>query len=130
LEEGRNGKSKAANKKRNIDNGLVGIFCRDSDPTANPPRTKLLRRKNSNIDKAEEIRFRDNKHMVTCEGQLVVGVDGRNHYRSRILVLPLGRHRNLVGGLNRSEIKGKQRNGLRQKCEDRAQNAEACSDVI
>jgi hypothetical protein len=51
-EEGRNGKSKAADKKRNVDNGLVGIFCRNSDPTANPPRTKLLRRKNSNIDKA------------------------------------------------------------------------------
>jgi hypothetical protein len=56
-EEGRNGKSKAADKKRNVDNGFVGIFYRNSDPTANPPRTELLRRKNSNIDKAEEIRF-------------------------------------------------------------------------
>jgi hypothetical protein len=129
-EEERNGKSKAADKKRNIDNGLVGIFCRNSDPMANPPRTKLLRRKNSNIDKAEEIRLRDNRHMVTCEGQLVVGVDGRNDHRSRILVLPLGRHRNLVGGLNRSKIRGKQRNVLKQKGEVRAQNAEACGNVI
>jgi hypothetical protein len=54
-EEGRNGKSKTADKKRNIDNRLVGIFCRNSDPMTNPPRTKLLRRKNTNIDKAEEI---------------------------------------------------------------------------
>jgi hypothetical protein len=54
-EEGRNGMSKAADKKRNINNELVGIFFRNSDPTANPPRTKLLRRKNSNIDKTEEI---------------------------------------------------------------------------
>ena len=55
VEEGRNGKSKAADKKRNINNGLVGIFCWNSDSTANPLRTKLLRRKNSNIDKTEEI---------------------------------------------------------------------------
>ena len=41
-EERRNGKSKAADEKRNVDNELVGIFCRNSDPTANPPRTKLL----------------------------------------------------------------------------------------
>jgi hypothetical protein len=68
--------------------------------------------------------------MVTCERQLAVGVDGRNDYRSRILVRPLGRHRNLAGGLNRSEIRGKQRNGLRRKCEVRAQNSEACDDVI
>jgi hypothetical protein len=68
--------------------------------------------------------------MVTCERQLAVGVDGRNDHRSRIMVLPLGSHRNLVGGLNRSEIRGKQRNGLRRKCEVRAQNAEACGDEI
>jgi hypothetical protein len=33
-EERRNGKSKAADKKRNINDGFVGIFCRNSDPTA------------------------------------------------------------------------------------------------
>jgi hypothetical protein len=32
MEEGRNGKSKAADEKRNIDDGLMGIFCRNSDP--------------------------------------------------------------------------------------------------
>jgi hypothetical protein len=68
--------------------------------------------------------------MVTCERQLAVGVDGRNDYRSKILVLPLGHHCNLAGGLNKSEIRGKQRSGLRRKCEVRAQNSEACSDVI
>jgi hypothetical protein len=130
VEEGRNGKSKAADKKRDVDNGLVGIFCQDSDPTANPPRTKLLRRKNSNIDKVEKIRFRDNRHMVTCKGQLAIGVDGRNDHRNIILVLPLGRHRNLVGGLNGSEIRGEQRNVLMQKGEVGAQNAEACIDMI
>jgi hypothetical protein len=68
--------------------------------------------------------------MVTCERQLAVGVDGRNDYRSIILVLPLGRHRNLIGGLNRGEIRGKQRSGLRRKCHVRALNSEARSDVI
>jgi hypothetical protein len=41
-EEGRNGKSKVVDEKRNINDGLVGIFCRNSDPTANPPRTELF----------------------------------------------------------------------------------------
>jgi hypothetical protein len=68
--------------------------------------------------------------VVTCKRQLAVGVDGRNDYHSRTLVLPLGRHRNLTDGLNKGEIKGKQRSGLRQKCEVRAQNSEARDDVI
>jgi hypothetical protein len=54
-EEGRNGKSKTADEERNVDDRLVGIFCRNSDPTTNSPRTELFWRKNSNIDKAEEI---------------------------------------------------------------------------
>jgi hypothetical protein len=105
--EGRNGKSKAANKKRDVNNELVGILCRDSNPTTNPPRTKLFRRKNSNIDKVEEIRLRNNRHMVSCKRQLAIGVERTNDHRSRILVLPLGHHRNLVGGLNGCKIKGK-----------------------
>jgi hypothetical protein len=97
---------------------------------ANPPRTQLFRRKNSNIDKVKEIRFRDNRHVVTCERQLAVGVDGRNDHCSRILVLPLGRHRNLVSGSKGSEIREKRSNVWRQKGEVRAQNTEACGDVI
>jgi hypothetical protein len=54
MEERRNGKSKATDEKRNVDDGLVGIFCRNSDPTANPPRAELFWRKNS-INKVEEI---------------------------------------------------------------------------
>jgi hypothetical protein len=41
-EEGRNGKSKAADKKINIDNGLMSVLRRNSNPTANPPRTELF----------------------------------------------------------------------------------------
>jgi hypothetical protein len=105
--EGRNGKSKAADKKRDVNNRLVGILCRDSNPTANPP--KLLRRKNSDSNKVEKIRLGNNRHMITCERQLTVEIDWRNDHSSKILILPLGRHRNLVGGLSGSEIKGRQR---------------------
>jgi hypothetical protein len=38
-EEGRNGKSKAVDKKRNIDDGLMSVLRRNSNPAANPPRT-------------------------------------------------------------------------------------------
>jgi hypothetical protein len=55
--EGRNGKSKAADKKSDVNNELVGVLCWDSNPTANPLRTKFFRRKNSNINKVEEIRL-------------------------------------------------------------------------
>jgi hypothetical protein len=103
--EERNGKSKAADKN----NGLVSILCRDSNPTTNPPRAKILWRKNSDIDKVEKIWLGNNKHMITCERQLAVEIDRRNNRSSRILVFPLGRHRNLVDGLSESEIKGKQR---------------------
>jgi hypothetical protein len=48
VEKGGNWKSKTAEKKRNINNGFVGVLCWNSDPMANPPRTELLRRKNSN----------------------------------------------------------------------------------
>jgi hypothetical protein len=105
--EGRNGKSEATDKKRDVNNGLVGILHRDSNPTTNPPRAKLLQRKNSDRDKMEKIRLGNNKHMITCERQLAVGIDGRNNRSGRILTLLLGRHHNLVGGPRGSEIKGK-----------------------
>jgi hypothetical protein len=77
-EERRNRKSKAMDEKRNIDNGLVGVLCRDSDPTADPLRTKFLRRKNSDGDEVKKVRLRNNRHVVTCERQLAVGIEGRN----------------------------------------------------
>jgi hypothetical protein len=65
--ERRNRKSKAADEKRNVNNGLVGILRRDSNPTTDPPRAKLLWRKNSDRDKMEKVRLGNNRHMVTCE---------------------------------------------------------------
>jgi hypothetical protein len=55
VEEGRNGKSKAMDKKRNIDDRLVGVFCWNSDPVANPPRAELFWKKNPNINMMKKI---------------------------------------------------------------------------
>jgi hypothetical protein len=77
--KGGNRKSKTAEKKRNIYNGFVGILCWNSNPTANLPRTELHRRKNSDGHKMEKIRLRNNRHIVTCERQLTIGIDGRNN---------------------------------------------------
>jgi hypothetical protein len=77
-EKGGNRKSKTAEKKRNINNGFVGVLCWNGDPVANPTRTELLQRKNFDGHEMEKIRLRNNRHMVTCERQLTVGIDGGN----------------------------------------------------
>ena len=78
-EKGRNRKSETAEKKRNINHRFVGILCWNSDPVANPPRTQLLRRKDPDGHEMEKVRLGDNRHMVTCERHLAVGVNGGNH---------------------------------------------------
>ena len=78
-EKGRDGKAKAAEKERGVNNGLMGILCRNSKPMANPPRTEFSRRKNPDRYEVERFSFRNDGHVVTCERQLVVGVDGGDH---------------------------------------------------
>jgi hypothetical protein len=63
--ERRNGKSKAADEKRNVNDGFMSVLCQNSDPTTNPPRTEFLRRKDSDRHKMEKIGFRNNRHVVT-----------------------------------------------------------------
>ena len=46
---------------------------------ANPPRIELLRRKDPDGHEMEKVRLINNRHMVTCERQLAVRVDGGNH---------------------------------------------------
>jgi hypothetical protein len=67
-EKRRDGKTEAAEKKRNVNYRLVGILRWDSSPVANPPRTEFQRKKNPDGDKAEKLSFGNNGHMVTCEG--------------------------------------------------------------
>jgi hypothetical protein len=40
----------------------------------------------------KKVGFRDNGHMVTCEWQLTVGIDGGNDCDGRTRSFPLGRH--------------------------------------
>jgi hypothetical protein len=91
-EKGRDGKAEAAKKKRGVNNGFMGILCRNSKPMANPPRTEFSRRKNPDRYEVEKFSFRNNGHVVTCERQLAVGVDWRNYYSRRARGLPLGCH--------------------------------------
>ena len=93
-EKGRDGKAEAAKKKRGVNNRLMGILCRNSKPMANPPRTEFLRRKNPDRYEVEKFSFRNDGHVVTCERQLDVGVDWRNHHSRRARGLPLGCHLN------------------------------------
>jgi hypothetical protein len=112
-EERRNGQSKSADEKMNVNDGFVGVLCQNSDPTANPPRAELLRRKNPDGNKMKKVGFRDNRHMVTCEGQLTVGINGGNDCDGRT------RHFNLTGERSRSDIAEKQR---RPRCKKLSKN--------
>ena len=91
-EKGRNGKTEAAEKERSVNHGLMGILSRDSNPMANPPRTEFPRGKNPDGHKVEKFGLGDDRHVVTCERQLVVGVDWRNHHSRQARGLPLGCH--------------------------------------
>jgi hypothetical protein len=129
-EERRNGKSKGADKKRNINDGFVGIFCRNSNPTADPPGTELLRRKNSYGYEMKNVGFRDNGHMVTCERQLTVGIDGRNDCDGRTRSFPLGLHLNLASERKRKQYCRRVEKAWMHKSKNRARNAVACDSAV
>jgi hypothetical protein len=88
-EKGGDGKSKP-NEKWNINGRFMSVLYRNSDTAADPPRAELLRKQNPNLNEMKKVRFRDDRHMVTSEGQLAVGVDGRDDCSSGALPLPLG----------------------------------------
>jgi hypothetical protein len=117
------GKSKPTNKKRNVNDRFIGILCRNGDVAANPPRAELLWKQNPNFNEMKVVGFRNDRHMVTSEWQLVVGVDRWDDCSNGALPLPLWRHRNLSGGTSRIEISGKQRSGSKGKSEARAQKS-------
>jgi hypothetical protein len=94
----------AAEKERGINNGLMGILSWNSKPMANPPRTEFPRRKNPDGHEMEEFGLRDDGHVVTCERQLAVGVDWRNHHIGRTRGFPLGRHLDSIGEQSKRRI--------------------------
>jgi hypothetical protein len=105
------GKSKPADEKWNVNDRFMSVLCRNSDSAADPLRTELLRKENPNLNKMKKVEFRDDRHVVTSEWELTVGVDGRDDCSSGALPLPLGGHRDLSGGTSELEIPGKQESG-------------------
>jgi hypothetical protein len=106
-EKGGDGKSKPADEKWNINDRFMSVLYRNSDTAADPPRTELLRKQNLNLNEMKKVGFRDDKHVVTSEWKLAVGVDGRDDCSSSALPLPLGGHRDLSGGTSGLGITGK-----------------------
>jgi hypothetical protein len=128
-ENGGDGKSKPTNEKRNVNDRFMGILYWNGDTAANPPRAELFWKQNPNINEMKEVGFRNDKHMVTSEWKLVVGVVGEDDCSSGALPLPLWCHRDLSGGTSRSEILGKQRSGSKGKSEVRAQKSKKHVDA-
>jgi hypothetical protein len=89
----------------------MSVLYRNSDTVADLPRTELFWKQNSNLHKMENVRFRDNRHVVTSKWKLAIGVDGRGDCSNGALPLPLGSHHNLSGGTSGLGILGNQRNG-------------------
>jgi hypothetical protein len=129
-EKGGNRRSKTVEKKRNINNGFVGVLYWNSDPVANPPRTELRWRKNPDGYEMKEVGLGYNRHMVTCERQLAVGIDGRNDNDGRTRGFPLGRHLNLAGERSGSRIAKGQRGPGCRKARTRARNLETHNNAV
>jgi hypothetical protein len=93
---------------------------------ANPPRTEFPRRKNPDGYEVEKFRLRNDGHVITCERQLAVGVDWRNHRSRRTRGLPLGRHPILPA----SRVGGEWQRGFgSEKARTRARKAKAAKSA-
>jgi hypothetical protein len=125
-EKRRDGKAKAAEKKRSVNYRFMGILCRDSSPVANPPRTEFPRRKNPNGYEVEEFSLGNDRHVVTCERQLAVGVDWRDHSSRRARGFPLGRHLNSISKQSGGE---RQRGFGSRNARTRARKAKAAKSA-
>jgi hypothetical protein len=125
-EKGRDGKAKAAEKKRSVNYRFVGILCRDSSPMANSPRTEFPWRKNPDGYEVEEFSLGNDRHVVTCERQLAVGVDWRDHSSGRARGLPLGCHLNSIS----EQSGGKRQRGFGSRnARTRARKAKAAKSA-
>jgi hypothetical protein len=72
----------------------------------------------------EKVRLKNNRHMVTYERQLTVGIDGGNDSSRRTRSFPLRRHLNLAGEQSGSRIANRQRGFGCRKARTRARNVE------
>jgi hypothetical protein len=120
-EKGRNGKAKAAEKERGIDNGLMGILSRNSKPMANPPRTEFP------ID----MRWRSSGSEMTdmwlpAKGNWLLGSIGGITTADELEVFLLG----AISILPASRVEGELQRGFgSQKARTRARKAEAAKST-
>jgi hypothetical protein len=125
-EKGRDGKAKAAEKERGVNNGLMGILCRNSKPMANPPRTEFSWRKNPDRYEVEKFSFRNDGHVVTCERQLAVGSIGGITTADELEVFLLG----AISILPASRVGGEWQRGFGSgKARTRARKAKAAKSA-
>jgi hypothetical protein len=102
-EKWRNGQGKPSDEERHKDDSFVGVLCQNGHPEPDLARTQLFRRQNPSFHKMQEIRLRNDRHVVTGKWKLAIGTNGQNDWSSSTLSLPLGGHRNLSGGVGRLE---------------------------
>jgi hypothetical protein len=105
-EKWRNRQGKPSDEERHKDDGFASVLCRNGHPTPDSPRTQLPLRQNPSLHKMQEIRLRNNGHMVADKWKLDIRVNGWNDWGNNALSLPLGGHHNLsreVGRLKNSE---------------------------
>jgi hypothetical protein len=126
-EKGRHGKTETAEEKRNINHGFMGILCRDSDPMTNPPRTKLPQGKDPDGHEVEKVRLGDNRHMVTCERQLLLGSMGGITAADELEAFRLGAVSTLLANRAGAEL---QRGSGGRKARTRSRKAEATESVV
>jgi hypothetical protein len=92
-EKGGDGKSKPTNEKGNVNDRFMRVFCQNNDTMTDPPRAELLWKQNPNLNEMKKIRLINDRHEITSEGKLAIGVDGRDDCSSGALPLPLRGHR-------------------------------------
>jgi hypothetical protein len=105
-EKWRNGQGKSSDEERHKNDSFVGVLCRNSHATPDSPRTQLFRWQNPSFHKMQKIGLRNDRHVVTGEWKLAIGINGQNDWNNNVLFLPLGGHRNPsdeVGRLENSE---------------------------
>jgi hypothetical protein len=73
----------------------VGILYQNSNSAPDSPGAQFFWRKNTNFNKVQKVSFGNNRHMVTGEWKLVVGIDWRDDRNSSTLFSPLGCYHDL-----------------------------------
>jgi hypothetical protein len=98
---------------------FMSVLCRNSDTVADPPRTELFWKQNPNLNKMEEVRFGDNRHVVTSEWKLAIGSMGGMIAAVVLCLFRLGAIAIFRAGRAGSEFQGS-RERLKEKSEVRA----------